>query len=100
MGRPDDGTDVSTFNNVEFLADLKPADDWRPQFHGKKDELIAAIQKDFKQYPGIDFNFSQNIQDNVEEAMSGVKGENSLKLFGNDFDELTTHCGSDSGDHE
>jgi cobalt-zinc-cadmium resistance protein CzcA len=89
MGRPDDGTDVSTFNNIEFLANLKPADEWRPQFHGSKEELIAAIGRDFQQYPGVDFNFSQNIQDNVEEAMSGVKGENSLKLFGNDFDELT-----------
>jgi cobalt-zinc-cadmium resistance protein CzcA len=89
MGRPDDGTDVSTFNNIEFLASLKPADEWRPQFHGDKDKLIAAVEKDFSQYPGIDFNFSQNIQDNVEEAMSGVKGENSLKLFGNDFDDLT-----------
>ncbi len=89
MGRPDDGTDISTFNNIEFLASLKPAGEWRPQFHGNKDDLIAAVEKDFQQYPGIDFNFSQNIQDNVEEAMSGVKGENSLKLFGNDFDDLT-----------
>jgi cobalt-zinc-cadmium resistance protein CzcA len=89
MGRPDDGTDVSTFNNSEFLADLKPASEWRPQFHENKDVLIAAMQKSFQQFPGIDFNFSQNIQDNVEEAMSGVKGENSLKLFGSDFDELT-----------
>lgn len=89
MGRPDDGTDVSTFNNSEFLVDLKPPSQWRPQFHESKDELIAAMQKSFRQFPGIDFNFSQNIQDNVEEAMSGVKGENSLKLFGNDFDELT-----------
>jgi len=89
MGRPDDGTDVSTFNNIEFLANLKPAGEWRPQFRRNKDTLIAAIEKDFQQYPGIDFNFSQNIQDNVEEAMSGVKGENSLKLFGNDFDDLT-----------
>jgi cobalt-zinc-cadmium resistance protein CzcA len=89
MGRPDDGTDVSTFNNAEFLAELKPAGEWRPQFHKSKDKLISAIQKDFSLYPGIDFNFSQNIQDNVEEAMSGVKGENSLKLFGKDFDELT-----------
>ncbi len=89
MGRPDDGTDVSTFNNAEFLADLKPAAQWRPQFHENKDELISSIQKAFTRYPGIDFNFSQTIQDNVEEAMSGVKGENSLKLFGKDFDELT-----------
>jgi heavy metal efflux system protein len=93
MGRPDDGTDVSTFNNIEFLASLKPSGEWRPQFHGNKDTLIAAIERDFEQYPGIDFNFSQNIQDNVEEAMSGVKGENSLKLFGNDFDDLTRIAG-------
>jgi cobalt-zinc-cadmium resistance protein CzcA len=89
MGRPDDGSDVSTFNNIEFLADLKPRSRWRPQFHGDKNRLIAAIQQSFQQYPGVDFNFSQNIQDNVEEAMSGVKGENSLKLFGDDFGELT-----------
>jgi cobalt-zinc-cadmium resistance protein CzcA len=89
MGRPDDGTDVSTFNNIEFLADLEPVSQWRPEFHGSKEQLIAAVSKSFQQYPGIDFNFSQNIQDNVEEAMSGVKGENSLKLFGSDFDQLT-----------
>ena len=97
MGRPDDGTDVSTFNNSEFLADLKPTNQWRPQFHGKKDELIASIQRDFSRFPGIDFNFSQNIQDNVEEAMSGVKGENSLKLFGNDFETLTRIAGQIQG---
>ncbi|HEX4005120.1 MAG TPA: CusA/CzcA family heavy metal efflux RND transporter [Acidobacteriaceae bacterium] len=97
LGRPDDGTDVSTFNNIEFLADLKPDAQWRPQFHGDKEQLIAAISKSFEQYPGVDFNFSQNIQDNVEEAMSGVKGENSLKLFGNDFDELTRIAGQISG---
>jgi cobalt-zinc-cadmium resistance protein CzcA len=97
MGRPDDGTDVSTFNNIEFLADLKPVGQWRPGFHGKKDDLIAAISHSFEQFPGVDFNFSQNIQDNVEEAMSGVKGENSLKLFGNDFDELTRIAGQISG---
>jgi cobalt-zinc-cadmium resistance protein CzcA len=97
MGRPDDGTDVSTFNNIEFLADLKPVGKWRPQFHGTKDALIAAIGHSFEQYPGVDFNFSQNIQDNVEEAMSGVKGENSLKLFGNDFEELTRIANQISG---
>ncbi|MGI8770485.1 MAG: efflux RND transporter permease subunit [Acidobacteriaceae bacterium] len=89
MGRPDDGTDVSTFNNIEFLADLNPSAQWRSRFGGSKNALISSIQKSFAQYPGIDFNFSQNIQDNVEEAMSGVKGENSLKLFGDDFDTLT-----------
>lgn len=97
MGRPDDGTDVSTFNNIEFLADLKPSSQWRPQFHGDKERLIAAVEQSFRQFPGVDFNFSQNIQDNVEEAMSGVKGENSLKLFGNDFDELTRIAGQISG---
>jgi cobalt-zinc-cadmium resistance protein CzcA len=97
MGRPDDGTDVSTFNNIEFLADLKPVGQWRPQFHDSKDELIAAIGHSFEQFPGVDFNFSQNIQDNVEEAMSGVKGENSLKLFGNDFEELTRIADQISG---
>ena len=86
-GRPDDGTDVTTFNNVEMLVELKPAGQW-PGNIGKE-ELIAQMQHRFDKYPGISFNFSQNIQDNVEEAMSGVKGENSLKLFGDDFDELT-----------
>ena len=88
MGRPDDGTDVSTFNNIEFLADLKPRS-LAPAISRRQGRLIDAIQRSFRQYPGVDFNFSQNIQDNVEEAMSGVKGENSLKLFGDDFDELT-----------
>ena len=87
VGRPDDGTDVSGFNNVEISADLKPASEWPGSI--SKSELIEQMQKRFSAYPGIDFNFSQNIQDNVEEAMSGVKGENSLKLFGDDFDVLT-----------
>jgi cobalt-zinc-cadmium resistance protein CzcA len=87
VGRPDDGTDVSGFNNVEISADLKPAKEWPGGI--SKSELIEQMQKRFSAYPGIDFNFSQNIQDNVEEAMSGVKGENSLKLFGEDFDVLT-----------
>ena len=88
VGRPDDGTDVSGFNNVEISVDLKPANEWPGGI--SKEELIAQMQKRFSIYPGIDFNFSQNIQDNVEEAMSGVKGENSLKLFGDDFDVLTS----------
>jgi len=87
VGRPDDGTDVSGFNNVEISADLKPAKQWPGGI--SKSELIAQMQQRFAAYPGVDFNFSQNIQDNVEEAMSGVKGENSLKLFGDDFNVLT-----------
>jgi cobalt-zinc-cadmium resistance protein CzcA len=88
MGRPDDGTDVSTFNNIEISASLKPASEWRP--HMTKPDLIKEMNDRLSQYPGMDLNFSQNIQDNVEEAMSGVKGENSIKLFGDDFDTLTT----------
>jgi cobalt-zinc-cadmium resistance protein CzcA len=87
IGRPDDGTDVSGFNNVEISVDLLPATQWPGRI--TKAQLIQQMQKRFSIYPGIDFNFSQNIQDNVEEAMSGVKGENSLKLFGEDFDVLT-----------
>jgi cobalt-zinc-cadmium resistance protein CzcA len=90
LGRPDDGTDVTTFNNIEISADLKPADTWPSSVHGSKDELIDQLQKSFAIFPNVSFNFSQNIQDNVEEAMSGVKGENSLKLFGDDFDRLTS----------
>ncbi len=88
LGRPDDGTDVVTFNNLEFLVQLKPPSQWRPGID--KPELIRQMDARLeKRYAGAVFNFSQNIQDNVEEAMSGVKGENSLKLFGDDFDVLT-----------
>lgn len=87
MGRPDDGTDVSTFNNIEISVSLKPRGNWRAGL--TKQGLIEEISRRLAPYPGIDLNFSQNIQDNVEEAMSGVKGENSLKLFGDDFDTLT-----------
>src|ERR1019366_9361458 len=89
VGRPDDGTDVTTFNNVEFGVDLKPSDQWPAGLHGNKDKLIEQMQRRFSKYPGVVFGFSQTIQDNVEEAMSGVKGENSLKLFGADLTELT-----------
>ena len=88
MGRPDDGTDVVTFNNIEVSVSLKPPSEWRRGL--TKDGLIQELNQRLSQYPGIDLNFSQNIQDNVEEAMSGVKGENSLKLFGDDFDTLSS----------
>jgi cobalt-zinc-cadmium resistance protein CzcA len=87
MGRPDDGTDVVTFNDVEVSVALKPPGEWRPGL--TKDGLIDEINHRLSHIPGMDLNFSQNIQDNVEEAMSGVKGENSLKLFGDDFDTLS-----------
>lgn len=97
VGRPDDGTDVTTFNNLEFGVDLKPSDEWPPQLHGNKDTLIAQMQQVFSKYPGAVLGFSQTIQDNVEEAMSGVKGENSLKLFGDNLDELTRIAGQMQG---
>ena len=86
-GRPDDGTDASGFFNAEFFVPLKPFGSW-PHHLSKAqltDQLSAELQRRF---PGIDFNFSQTIQDNVEEAASGVKGENSVKLFGPDLDVL------------
>jgi heavy metal efflux system protein len=91
MGRPDDGTDVTTFNNIEFMVSLKPPGQWPSGL--TKDKLIGQMDEQLEKYPGIDFNFSQNIQDNVEEAMSGVKGENSLKLFGDDIDTLVAKAG-------
>ncbi|HXO44231.1 MAG TPA: CusA/CzcA family heavy metal efflux RND transporter [Candidatus Cybelea sp.] len=91
MGRPDDGTDVTTFNNIEFMVSLKPSGQWPGGL--TKNKLISQMDEQLEKYPGIDFNFSQNIQDNVEEAMSGVKGENSLKLFGDDIDTLVAKAG-------
>jgi cobalt-zinc-cadmium resistance protein CzcA len=85
LGRPDDGTDPTSFFNVEFLADLKPKKAWRPELQTKAD-LIALLEADLHQrFPGVTFNFSQYILDNVQEAMTGVKGENSMKLFGPDL---------------
>ncbi|UVT19893.1 MAG: efflux RND transporter permease subunit [Nitrospira sp.] len=83
LGRPDDGTDPTSFFNGEFLASLKPMSEWRPRM--TKDRLIEEIEHRLKTIPGVVFNFSQVIEDNVEEAMSGVKGENSIKLFGTDL---------------
>jgi cobalt-zinc-cadmium resistance protein CzcA len=88
LGRPDDGSDASGFYNTEFFVDLRPREEWRSDFHGKKDELIAAMDKKLEQFPGVDWNFSQPISDNVEEAVSGVKGELAVKLFGRDLKTL------------
>jgi cobalt-zinc-cadmium resistance protein CzcA len=83
-GRPDDGTDATGFFNAEFYVPLKPFDTWPSGVDKDKltDELNEKLES---QFPGVEFNFSQNIEDNVEEAASGVKGENSVKLFGNDL---------------
>src|SRR6202022_1466177 len=88
VGRPDDGSDASGFYNTEFFVDLRSREQWRTEFHGKKDELIAAMDKQLSQIPGVDWNFSQPISDNVEEAVSGVKGELAVKLFGRDLKTL------------
>ena len=87
VGRPDDGSDASGFYNTEFFVDLWPRARWRSEFH-TKDELIAAMDKALSRLPGVDWNFSQPISDNVEEAVSGVKGELAVKLFGTDLKEL------------
>jgi cobalt-zinc-cadmium resistance protein CzcA len=86
-GRPDDGTDASGFFNAEFYVPLKPFDQWPSGMNKEKltEQVNGALEKEF---PGVDFNFSQNIEDNVEEAASGVKGENSVKLFGSDLETL------------
>jgi len=86
-GRPDDGSDASGFNNAEFFAPLKPFDEWPPGL--TKEKLIAQLQKEFEDATvGIDFNFSQYIQDNIEEGLSGVKGANSVKIIGRDLPTL------------
>ena len=87
-GRPDDGTDAAGFFNAEFFAPLKPAKEWPDR--EDKDELTAKLLEQLQdKFPGVEFNFSQYLQDNVSEAVSGVKGENSIKLYGNDLQALT-----------
>jgi len=84
LGRPDDGTDVSGFYNIEMFAPLLPQDKWRRGV--TKDRLTDQLSRDLREaFPGVDFNFSQAIADNVEEAMSGVKGENTVKVVGPDL---------------
>jgi heavy metal efflux system protein len=84
-GRPDDGTDTTGFFNTEYFVDLKPKEDWRPFFHRDKEKLIAAIDKELSKFPGVIWNYSQPISDNMEEAVSGVKGELAVKLYGDDL---------------
>ena len=85
LGRPDDGTDVTGFFNIEFFVPLRPADQWRPGM--TKEKLTDALGVELgAEFPGVVFNFSQIIGDNVEEAVAGVKGENSVKVFGPDIE--------------
>ena len=85
VGRPDDGTDTTGFFNTEYFVDLKPKNKWRPVFHEDKEQLIAAMNAELSEIPGVNWNFSQPIADNMEEAVSGVKGELALKIFGDDL---------------
>jgi cobalt-zinc-cadmium resistance protein CzcA len=99
VGRPDDGTDVTSYFNIEFNAPLVPMEHWRTrpvEFLGHelwrrsitREEIQDELMEKFAKFPAINFNFSQLIRDNVEEALSGVKGANSIKLFGNDLETL------------
>jgi heavy metal efflux system protein len=90
VGRPDDGTDHTNFFNTEYFVDLKPKDQWRGVFHQDKDELIAAMNRELDKIPGVVWGFSQPIADNMEEAISGVKGQLATKVFGDDLKLLET----------
>ena len=85
VGRPDDGTDTTGFFNTEYFVDLKPKEQWRPVFRQDKEELIAAMNRELVKIPGVIWNFSQPISDNMEEAVSGVKGELAIKVYGDDL---------------
>jgi heavy metal efflux system protein len=85
VGRPDDGTDATGFFNTEYFVGLKPKEEWRPVFHQDKDRLIAAMNRELEKIPGVTWGFSQPIEDNMEEAVSGVKGELATKIYGDDL---------------
>jgi cobalt-zinc-cadmium resistance protein CzcA len=85
VGRPDDGTDTTGFFNTEYFVDLKPKEQWRPIFRENKEELIASMNHEIEKIPGVIWNFSQPIADNMEEAVSGVKGELAVKVYGDDL---------------
>src|SRR3984885_13748761 len=85
VGRPDDGTDTTGFFNTEYCVDLKPKEKWRPVFHQNKEELIASMNAELEKIPGAIWNFSQPIADNMEEAVSGVKGQLATKIYGDDL---------------
>jgi cobalt-zinc-cadmium resistance protein CzcA len=87
-GRPDDGTDTTGFFNTEYFVDLKPKAEWRHPFKQNKDQLIGAMDRELEKIPGVIWNFSQPISDNVEEAVSGVKGELAVKIYGDDLKTL------------
>ena len=84
-GRPDDGTDTTGFFNTEYFVDLKPKEQWRPAFRQDKEALIAALSRQLEKIPGVFWGFSQPIADNMEEAVSGVKGQLATKVYGDDL---------------
>ena len=88
VGRPDDGTDTGGFFNTEYFVDLKRKEEWRPVFHQDKEELVAAMNREVSKLPGVLWNFSQPIADNMEEAVSGVKGQLAVKVYGDDLKTL------------
>ena len=88
VGWPDDGTDTTGFFNTEYFVDLKPKQAWRPMFRQRKEDLIAAMNLELSKMPGVIWNFSQPISDNMEEAVSGVKGELAIKVYGDDLKTL------------
>ena len=88
VGRADDGTDTTGFFNTEYFVDLRPKEEWRPVFHQSKENLIASMNEELEKIPGVIWNFSQPISDNVEEAVSGVKGELAVKIYGDDLKTL------------
>ena len=93
VGRPDDGTDTTGFFNTEYFVDLKPKEQWRRVFHQNKEELIAAMDRELEKMPGVIWNFSQPIADNMEEAVSGVKGQLATKIYGDDLKVLEAKGG-------
>ena len=97
VGRSDDGTDATGFFDTEYFVDLKPRSQWRSQFHGRKEQLIDAMDKAVEKIPGVDWGFSQPIEDNMEEAVSGVKGELALKVFGSDLKDLEAKANEIAG---
>lgn len=85
VGRPDDGTDTTGFFNTEYFVDLRPKNEWRSVFNEDKEKLIGAMDRELSKIPGVLWNFSQPISDNMEEAVSGVKGELAVKIYGDDL---------------
>jgi cobalt-zinc-cadmium resistance protein CzcA len=86
VGRPDDGTDITSFFNIEFNVPLRPMEEWREGV--TRQAIEAELAEKFRAFPGVSFSFSQLIRDNIDEALSGIKGANSVKLFGSDLEQL------------